>query len=163
MRARDTVERDRTASFVGTGLWALTAGAAVYLVFREAGGIRLPYGLGLDPWPLVTGALPSLLHAGSFTLLTAAALGAGRRTLVAAAIGWTAIGWTFEALQHPTVANALWPHPARLAGDDALATIGTTMAAFAHRGTFDPLDVAATAAGAACAVALGARRLGVRP
>ncbi|MFN2323580.1 MAG: hypothetical protein ABR510_11555, partial [Trueperaceae bacterium] len=105
----------------------------------------------------------SLLHAGSFTLLTAAALGAGRRVLIASAIGWAAIGWAFEALQHPTVANALWPHPARLAGDDVLATVHTALAAFAHRGTFDPLDVAATAAGAACAVALGARHLGARP
>ena len=163
MRARDTVERDRTASFAGTGLWALTAGAVVYLIFREAGGSRLPFGLGFDPWPLVTGALPSLLHAGSFTLLTAAALGAGRRVLIASAIGWTAIGWAFEALQHPTIANALWPHPARLAGDDVLATVHTALAVFAHRGTFDPLDLVATAAGAACAVALGARHLGERP
>jgi hypothetical protein len=162
MRARNAVERDPTAYFTTTGLGALAAGAAVYLVVRGAGGSRLPDGLGLDPWPLLTGALPSLLHAGSFTLLTAAALGAGRRALIAAAIGWTAVGWAFEALQHPAVASALWPQPARLADGDALAAVHTALAAHAHRGTFDPLDVVATAVGAACAVALGRRRLGTR-
>jgi len=162
MRAHNAVERDRTAHLTATGLGALAVGAAVYLVVRGAGGSRLPDGLGLDPWPLLTGALPSLVHAVSFTLLTAAALGAGRRALIAAAIGWTAVGWAFEALQHPAVASALWPEPARFAGGDALTVAQAALAAHAHRGIFDPLDLVATAAGTVCAVGLGSRRLGAR-
>lgn len=136
------------------GLLALGAGGAVYLLARESGTTYLPGGLGLGVGQLA-GSAPSLLHAAAFTLLTAAALGPTRRNLFAAAAGWTLVGLAFEAIQHPAVADALWPRPGALAGEGVVDRVVALLAGYAHLGTFDPLDLLATLLGGVLAAWLG--------
>jgi hypothetical protein len=136
------------------GLIALAAGAGVYLLARAPGSSYLPGGLGLGAGSLA-GSAPSLLHAAAFTLLSAASLGFTRRQLVASAAGWTFVGLAFEALQHPTVAQALWPRPGALAGAGFGDRVVALVAGYAHGGTFDPLDLLATLLGGVLAAFLG--------
>jgi hypothetical protein len=137
------------------GSMALMLGAAVYLVARGSGTSWLPAGLGRDPWPALTGALPALWHTLAFALLAAAAAGATRRALAWSAGAWTVIGVGFELTQHPRVAVALWPHPGEIAGSGALPAAQALLARYGHLGTFDPLDLVATAAGGSLALLLG--------
>lgn len=148
-----------TLTFTGLGAAALTTGAVLYLVARGPGSSGLPGGLGLDPWPALTGSLPALLHTLAFALLAAAALGPTPRVVLASAAGWTAIGAAFEALQHPTVAHALLPRPETLDPAGTLAGWAASIARYAHLGTFDPGDLLATAIGGALAAWLGLRVL----
>jgi len=148
-----------TLTFTGLGAAALATGAVLYLLARAPGASGLPGGLGLDPWPALTGSLPSLLHTLAFALLAAAALGPTPRVVLACATCWTALGAAFEALQHPTVAHALLPLPEALDPTGALAGWVAPIARFAHLGTFDPGDLLATAIGGALAVWLGLRVL----
>ncbi len=160
MRTCSHGERSRTARhFVAAAGLALGLGASVYLVAREAGSSSLPGGLGLDPWPSLTGAVPALTFTLGFTLLAAAAWGPSRASLACSAGAWLAVSWAFELLQHPRVAMALLPHPAGPHTDTPFAGVTSILARHAHLGTFDPLDLAASAAGGVLALVVGTHAL----
>jgi hypothetical protein len=100
--------------------------------------------------------LPSLAHAYAFALLTACAVRSpsaaldetkdprGRRLVAVSCVAWWAIDSAFEVGQHPhwstTIADAL---PGWFRRVPVLDHVGVY---FTH-GTFDPRDLAATAAG----------------
>ncbi len=151
------IDRASVASAV-TGLALVAFGTAVYLVSRSAGTVVLPTGLGIDPLPALTGSLPSLCHTAGFGLLSAAAVGVSQRSVTWSAAAWTAIGWGFEVLQHPIVADALLRRPAGVAGDP-LARAVDALARYAHLGTFDPFDLVATACGGVVTLVVGRRAL----
>jgi hypothetical protein len=132
---------------------ALALGAAVYLVARTPEATHLGVGAGLDPWPLLTGSLPAWCHAFGLVLVTSVAAGPSLASARLAAIGWGLIGVLFETLQHPSIAAWL-PDPSTMRPG-----LGALVAGHAHRGTFDPLDLVATVAGAATALVLAARWL----
>ena len=156
-RLAGTSLRTATTRLAVAGITALGLGSAVYLVAREPGASLLPGGLGLDPWPAVTGALPAACHTAGFALLCAAAWGPSRRSLAWSVVGWIAIGWCFELLQHPLVSAAMLPHPDTLVTDRRIEALLALVARYAHVGTFDPLDLVATALGGAIALVLGTR------
>ena len=145
--------------FVCAGFAALGLGAAVYLLARPAGSSHLPWGLGHDLWPALTGPLPALSHTLAFALLSTAAWGPSRDRLRRSVGLWVAIGWAFELLQHPRIATATLPHPGALNGDGPITTAMALLARHAHLGTFDPLDLVATALGGGLALLLGSRLL----
>lgn len=129
------------------GLAALLAGTVVYVFWRSPGSsMLLPAALQLahSPAPPLTGQLPALLHAYAFTLFTVIALGVSSRHAAVAGIAWTAAGGLLETAQVAAIAERL---------SAALAGIGSTgtVSAYLTRGTFDPLDICATALGALAA------------
>ncbi len=129
------------------GVTALLAGALIYVLWRRPDSAALlPPALQLDlaGKPPLIGQLPALLHAYAFTLLTVAALGMNRRRAAMAAGAWAALGCLFETGQLPVVAQ--WVSRA-LAGIEG----GGPFSAYFTRGTFDPLDICATALGALAA------------
>ena len=149
--------RIATKRLAAAGITALGLGSAVYLIAREAGSSLLPGGLGLDPWPTVTGALPAACHTAGFALLCAAAWGPSQRTLVWSVVVWIAIGWGFELLQHPLLSSAMLAHPDSVSINGPIDALLALVARYAHFGTFDPMDLVATALGGAVALVLGRR------
>lgn len=114
---------------IGAAATALVIGALVYLTDRRGGtGVFGP----------AAGWLPSLAHTFAFALAIGVAL-PGRLALAGCA-AWAVLEAAFEAGQHPVVFASLQP----LLGDGALAR-------YFGRGTFDPADLLAVAAGAAAA------------
>lgn len=148
------IDRPSVAS-AGAGLFLVALGTVVYLVSRSTGTLVLPTGLGIDPVPSLTGSLPSLCHTSGFGLLSAAAVGVSNRSLMWSAAAWTAIGWVFEALQHPLVAAALLPRPAEVVAGGPIAALVDALSRFAHLGTFDPLDLVATSLGGGLTLVVG--------
>jgi hypothetical protein len=100
--------------------------------------------LALAPAPPLTGQLPAFLHAYAFTLLGVAALGASRAHAAIVAVAWTAAGSLLETGQLPAVAEPLSRALAGIAGTGPVS-------AYFTGGTFDPLDICATALGALAA------------
>ena len=114
---------------VGLALLSLCLGTLVYLT-RPAGAPFLPTSSGLPPlFGPLGGPLPSLTHALSFTLLSAAVLGVTRRSALFTAALWLIIEFAFEVGQHPLVTTQL-------------DRLGLGLRYF-HSGTFDPFDLAA--------------------
>jgi hypothetical protein len=123
---------------------ALGAGVAVYAVARPPGSAALipaalAAGVAPGPW---AGPLPTLLHAFAFALL-AGALARTRRGAAGLCGLWLAVEAALEAGQAD--GPAAW-----LAG----LPLPEAVTAFFRAGTFDPLDLAAAALGAAAALAL---------
>lgn len=140
------------------GAVALLAGSLIYVLWRRPeSAVLLPASLqfAFATAPPLTGQLPALLHAYAFTLLTVAVLGASRRHAACAAAGWAALGSLFEAGQLPAIAEGL---SGALAGIGGIAGTGALSAYFTG-GTFDPLDMCATALGALAAYLTVARVL----
>lgn len=117
------------AAWLGLALLAL--GALAYLAPRPFTSVP---GVGA-----VVGSWPTFAHVGAMTLLTFAVLGVGRRALLGATATWTAFGLAAEALQHPAWASLAFP------GGGAGGRF--TPASYAHRGTFDPVDLVAAVLG----------------
>ncbi len=88
----------------------------------------------------LAGAWPSLWFAAGL-VLAGTALVRGARGRRVAAIGWTVAALATEALQHPWLAGFLYP--------DGPGAHRIHPATYAHRGTFDPLDVVAVLVGSA--------------
>ena len=151
--------RIATKRLAAAGITALGLGSAVYLIAREAGSSLLPGGLGLDPWPTVTGALPAACHTAGFALLCTAAWGPSQRRLVWFVVAWIAVGWGFELLQHPLLSGAMLAHPDTISASGPIDALLAPVARYAHFGTFDPLDLVATAFGGAVALVLGRRMM----
>ena len=119
---------------------ALAVGVAVYVLDRPPGSAYLlprdatlysgtaSWFGGVGDW------IPAFLHVFAFSLLSAALLSASRAAAACACVAWWAIDSLFELGQHP----AIGPH------------LGV---AYFVRGSFDPADLLATAAGALCAYA----------
>ena len=134
---------------------ALALGAAFYVANRPAAHsylltsasrffgrpVQLPGGIG--------GSFPSFLHVFAFTLLTTAALSRHTvRASAAVAAAWCATDALFEFGQHPAVAPLIAAAlPEWFAGVPLLENAGS----YFLRGTFDPIDLAATMVGAAVA------------
>jgi hypothetical protein len=123
---------------------ALGAGAAVYAVARPPGiaalfPAALAAGIASGPW---AGPLPTLLHTFAFALL-AGALARTRRGAAALCGLWLAVEAALEAGQADGPAAWLTGLP-----------LPDAVTAFFRAGTFDPLDLAAAALGAAAALAL---------
>lgn len=130
-----------------TGTTALLLGSLVYLLWRQPGSAALlpsALQLALPDAPPLAGQLPAMLHAYAFTLLSVVALGARRRHAAAAALAWTTAGCLLEMGQLPAVASRLTV---------TLTEIGASgpLTAYFTGGTFDPLDICATALGAVAA------------
>lgn len=114
---------------LAAGLFLLAAGAIFYLLMRPPGSTWInpaPWSLygtldviGSAPVSALTFCLPSFVHAAALPLMTASVLGMGGRVAALSCIAWMAVDMGFELAQ-----IHLLP------------------------GTFDPLDMAAIAAGA---------------
>jgi hypothetical protein len=133
---------------------ALAAGVAVYIVARPAGSVAfLPRFLS-TPVTLprflgdIAGPLPTLAHSFAFCLFSAAVLPSRRIHASAICAGWFGIEAAFEIGQHHRV--SAWLVPRVPAWFDHVWLLANTRPYFAH-GTFDWLDLAAAAAGAALA------------
>ncbi len=133
---------------------ALALGVAVYLFDRNPRHVYL-----LPAWLSASAAhsatfgafgawLPSFLHTYAFAILTALALGATPRAVLAGSLIWWGIGSLIELGQLPAVSQ----HIAALAPAwfDGRPVLENIVPYFTH-GTFDPRDMAASAAGAALA------------
>ncbi len=101
-------------------------------------------------------AWPSLWFAAGL-VLAGTALARGARARRGAAVGWTVAVLATEALQHPWLAALLFP--------DGPGAHRFHPASYAHRGTFDPLDVVAVLVGSALGwtLAVAALRTPVAP
>jgi|SRR5690606_18279038 len=126
------------------GCALLAVGALQYVLVRPASELAV-WPDGIDaPGPFLrlpgtlNQALPSFIHTLAFALLTAAAIGRPS-ALVPAAIAWGCVNLAFEIGQHPHVAAVLadvigsGPQPQSL------------LIRYFVEGTFDVLDLAATA------------------
>jgi hypothetical protein len=140
-----------TAFQVSAAVAVLAFGAVFYMVGRPVGHayllISAPQFLK-TPIPSLGGIggwLPSFLHVFAFTLLTTALL--SRRSLRASAgvaTAWCVTDALFELGQHPAVAPLIAAAlPTWFAGVPLLENTGP----YFLRGSFDPLDLAATVAG----------------
>jgi hypothetical protein len=148
-------EGRRVKLLVGVALAVLLFGTTVYVFDRPAGSIRF-----LPPsWSLhepsyryfgeLSGNIPALTHALSFSLFSSAALGPGRAQAAVACLTWTLINVAFEAGQHPAAASLLAAllEPLRV----TIPGVGRLQGFFLN-GVFDPLDVVGILIGAAVAV-----------
>ena len=137
---------------------ALAIGCMLYAIERDPASVwlmpaaaRWPGFGGLLPrW--LAGSLPTFCYVFTFALLTAACLGSGRGSAVAACASWLAVDLAFEIGQLPHLA-------ARVAASwgDASGPMATPLrivAAYLRHGVFDPLDLAAAVLGAAAAYAV---------
>lgn len=141
------------ALLLSLGLLALGVGVAVYLLDRGGGALFIPDGLGValpvrSVFGSLGGSLPAFVHVFAFALLTAAILaparvGAGRICLI-----WFSVDALFELAQSDT-AHALFSNmlPAALVDIWPLKQ----GASYFQYGTFDPVDIYATFAGACVA------------
>ena len=152
---------------VAVGLFALLAGVALYLADRppeqvyflrwmpRAVSLRgvLPEGLGGTG-----GSLPAFLHVFAFSLLTAGVLACRRPGCLAVCLAWLAVNAAFEwGQKYGVFASGLVPR-----FFEGIPFLENTRRYFL-RGTFDVMDLAAAAAGAAAAygvLVLTARRRG---
>lgn len=145
----------REAALLALGLGALLLGLLVYAMERNpspfARSLALP-SLG-RPGFLGTSAdwLPSLLHALAFGLWSAACLPARSVTAELAAGAWGAINMLFEIGQHAAVSPVL---AELLSGPGHPSAFSAWLAGYFTQGRFDPLDLAASLAGALMAWAL---------
>ena len=132
---------------------ALAIGILVYLFDRRADVYFLPEALSAsNNLPALFGilghSLPSLLHVYAFILLTAACLPRGRAWALAACLSWFAIECLFEAGQHPRLRNLVVSRIPEWF--DGVPLLEASRNYFLN-GIYDPLDIAASAAGAAAA------------
>jgi hypothetical protein len=132
-------------------LLALAAGLWLYLLDRTPGSAYLlsaAWSLhqpGHSGFGRLGGVLPAFLHTYAFALLTAWALGAGRRAATQGCLVWLGINALLEIGQHPAISSQIAAAvPAGFAGVPLLENL----ARYFTRGTFDPWDLAAIAAGA---------------
>lgn len=139
---------------LAAALSAILVGLMVYLFERPAESIyffalvsysTIPnYGLlgVIGQW------LPSLVHTYAFILLTVITVGNGSRVIFISSLFWMGIGWLFEVGQHPTISAQLIKNiPEWFSGIPLLENIAN----YFQYGTFDPLDLLATLAGAVAA------------
>jgi hypothetical protein len=145
---------------------AMVAGLLVYAIDRPVPQTYLlPSVLAYSDSPRnIFGAagasLPSFLHVFAFSLLTAAVV--TLRTARAAAIvagAWCGTDLLFEFGQHPALAPVIDASlPSWFASVPMLENVGP----YLLRGSFDPVDLAATLAGAALAFLTITRELAQR-
>jgi hypothetical protein len=126
---------------------ALAAGVLVYLCAR--GSQPLPALLRLG-----TGSLPTFLHTSAFTLLSLAVVAPWPRLGLATCAAWFLLESAFEALQIPTLAGLM-----HLQAITASSPLWDSYL----RGTFDPLDILAAAAGASLAGWIAVRTRALAP
>lgn len=149
-------------------LLALITGLLVYLSGRPPAHVYLFGGFSVDAIQntLAIGAtgqwLPSFIHPYLFILLTALAIGPGTGVLLANCLFWSSMGWLFELGQHPALSASL---AARIPEWFSTIPLLENSSNFFVHGTFDPLDLVATAAGtlAAWATCLFARQNRAQP
>jgi hypothetical protein len=133
---------------------ALAVGVAVYIVARPAGSVAfLPRNLSIPvtlPPSLreITGPLPTLAHSFAFCLFSAAVLRSRRIHASVICAAWFGIEAAFEIGQHHRV--SAWLVPRIPAWFERVWLLANTRPYFAH-GTFDWMDLAAAAVGAAIA------------
>jgi hypothetical protein len=139
---------------LAAALSALLLGLLVYLFERPAESVYLfsifSYSSTqhYDLFGIIGQWLPSIVHTYAFTLLTVIAVGNGRRIILTSSIFWVGIGWLFEWGQHPTVSAQLVKHiPEWFSGIPLLEN----SANYFQYGTFDPVDLLASLAGALAA------------
>lgn len=136
------------------GVAALVAGTAVYLLDRPAGQLALipPDWVLSDGQGSVSGilggVLPDFLHPFAFAMLTGSLLAPSRLRYGIACLVWATIDLAFETGQAPTVskwlAATIGPWKGRIPGVESILS-------YFGNGTYDPLDVLATIAGAVMA------------
>jgi hypothetical protein len=132
------VPHARTARALALATVLLAIGALAYALPRHDA-----------PAPLAefAGVWPSFWFAAGL-VLAGTALARGTRGRGRVALGWTVAALATEVVQHPAVAALLFP--------TGPAAARLHPASYAHRGTFDPLDLIAIALGSALGAALGA-------
>ena len=146
----------------------LAMGLAVYVLDRAPGSAMAwpaawsigpaadtPAVAGAGKWlGVVTGSLPSFVHAFAFALLSALLLPRTRSWAAAACAAWALIDTVFEVFQHPVLSA----HAARWLQDLVLGTAlqwsADKTARYLVSGRFDPFDVLAGALGALAAYAV---------
>ena len=147
--------RVRPAALVAIALGVLLLGTMVYVSDRAPSSAALvPRFVRVNsaPWFGVVGQwLPSLAHAFSFSLLSAAALPRRFTPMCLACATWGLVDTAFELGQHPALRDAAAHASESLLGH---GRIGSGVAAYFIRGTFDPGDLVAAALGAAAAAGL---------
>lgn len=138
---------------VGALLFAL--GLLVYAADRGASHPQLAswaVWLGVGPLFGAWGAwLPSFVHPFAFSVFSAAIHPASEAPAYRACAAWWAVNVAFEIGQHPRAGPLIAAGLHRGFGDIASLR---QLADFFRRGTFDPADLAAASAGAACAAML---------
>jgi hypothetical protein len=127
---------------------ALVLGALIYIVVRPGGSSYLSQVLS-SPVPALThlpfaNNLPSFFHVFGFSLLTVAALGQRKYTLLSC-LAWLVVNVLFEVGQHTFIKQFLAQH---LALPELLEN-------YFQRGTFDALDIALSSLGALAAYWVG--------
>lgn len=140
------------------GTAALILGVLVYLTVRNPDALLLFQGMGLDTFRYEPtglffvpfwGVLPDFLHAFAFALITAGALGRNPSTHAPVCLFWFVINTVFELGQKfPGQAMALIPDAWMSATPIQWASV------YVNKGTFDPFDILAFAAGSIAAFAL---------
>jgi len=145
----------REAALLALGLVALALGLLVYAVDRDPNrSAWMPATLALakrgslGPW---AGWVPSLLHSMAFGLFSAAALPARSWAAGFGALSWGLVNAVFELGQYPAAAQVLAGHLEDMSGQ---WTWARWLAAYFARGRFDPMDIAASLAGAVMAATL---------
>jgi len=137
-------------------LSALVLGLCIYLFERPADSVYLFTVFSFSPahhfslFGAIGQWLPSLVHTYAFILLTALAVGINTRVVLASAMFWLLIGWLFELGQNTSISIDLVEHlPVWFSSIPILENVG----AYFQHGTYDPMDLLATLAGAVAAYA----------
>ena len=135
-------------------LSALLLGLLVYLFERPAESVYMfavfSYSAThhFDLFGIIGQWLPSFVHTYAFILLTVIVVGNGPRIIFISSLFWVGIGSLFEWGQHPTVSAQLVKHiPDWFSGIPLLENSVN----YFQFGTFDPMDLLATLAGALAA------------
>ena len=135
-------------------LSALVLGLCVYLFERPADSVYLFTVFSFSPAHhfsfsgFIGQWLPSLVHTYAFILLTALAVGINTRVVLASATFWLLISWLFELGQYPSFASEIVEHlPVWFSSIPLLENVS----GYFRYGTFDPMDLFATLAGAVAA------------
>lgn len=132
-------------------LSALLVGLMVYLFERPAESVYLFAVLSYSPiqhydlFGVIGQWLPSIVHTYAFILLSVIAVGNGPRIILRSSFFWVGIGWLFEFGQHPTISTKLATYIPEWFSWIPLLENGAN---YFQYGTFDPLDLLATLAGA---------------
>ena len=139
---------------IAMGVTSLVMGVFVYLLARPRGSVWfVPAALRLDvplprvPWHAAS-SLPTFAHALGFSLLSAGVVASRKWGGAIICAAWFLLDTVFELGQRPDV--SAWLVPRLPAWFDHVWLLANAKVYFA-RGTFDPSDIAAGAAGAALA------------
>jgi hypothetical protein len=145
----------RTPVLLSIGCASLAAGVLLYLTDRATShALLIPAVASLSGWHLfgpIGQWLPSLVHALSFSLFSAALLTPQPRWEYSACAFWFGVNATFEIGQHPQVRGPLVD---ALRGGLGQGPVASAFQNYFLRGTFDAGDLVAAGLGAALAAGI---------